>query len=989
MPPISPPKPYTKAPEDPRPSSPPMSSTSPARLFEKEPSGELGAPGPILPDRSMKARTPSQRHDKGREVPRFLVNPPGKNAVRPQQPGSFVRPIPEELSSTSITEILNMEDDAETSPKARMGLLWRLVSAYLPFDTSTILRHVASHLEFSLARSRFSYDPEALFIATAYSIRDRLLQFWNDTNQNFNATMTKRAYYLSIEYLMGRQLLNNLVNLDLLAEYRNALLQLGFPLEALLDQERDAALGNGGLGRLAACMLDSAATLNMPVWGYGLRYKYGMFRQEVRGGYQVELPDYMTTENPWLVERSDVQYEVMFYGSVTTPDASGRASWSSGQVIIATAHDFPIPGFGTYNCTNLRLWSSRPSKEFDLHAFNAGEYYKIVEQRQDAENLTSVLYPDDSTEGGRILRLKQQYFFVAASLADIVRRFKKQMGRNLDWDKFPEFNVLQLNDTHPSLAIPEFLRILLDIEKLPFERAFNILKNSFNYTCHTLLPEALERWPAQSLGELLPRHLQLIFLINHHHLDSCRSVLGATHPSIPHLSLVEEGVDKMVRMANLCVVGSSVVNGVARMHGELMKKHVFKHFASLEPSKFIHITNGFTQRRWLLLCNPHLAQTISECIGGDQWMSNLQDLDRIRAFADDKSFQELWFSSKLKAKKRLADWVARELKVTVDPERMMFDIMVKRIHEYKRQLMNILACIAYYLRIRSMTNDERSRLVPRAVFIGGKAAPGYYRAKLIIKLINSVQDVINADPVCSTYFTVVFIPNYCVSVAELVIPAADVSQHISTAGTEASGTSNMKFCLNGVLLLGTKDGASVEIAEKIGEENMFLFGLDSNQVETMRESFKTEKPVVLDKRLRIAISAIESGQFGPSEIFTNIIEDVKSGKDFYLVAADFAAYLDTLERVRSAYLDKSSWIRKTILTCAGMSMFSSDRMTQDYCDKIWNISPCPLPEPYYSEDSRLMISSVSSSMKHHSPLGSEKISHEAAAPPEELSGIGL
>ncbi|KAL0226979.1 hypothetical protein P9112_014303 [Eukaryota sp. TZLM1-RC] len=974
---LSPGKPYLRPHTEGQPGSPPMTFASPRKSLEKgvgaSPGVHLEAPGPILPSSEpnphFRALTPSERKESGRLVHHGLVSPPRSTSSIGR--GAFIRPMPQELESVSIAEILSMEQDAEKSPKARMGLLWKLVSAYIPNDQSSILRHIASHLEFSLARSRFSYDPGALFLATAYSVRDRLIQFWNDTAQHFNSSVTKRAYYLSIEYLMGRQLLNALVNLDVLGEYRAALLQLGFPLEYLCDEEKDAALGNGGLGRLAACMLDSAATLDLPVWGYGLRYKYGMFRQELNRGYQRELPDFwLTSDNPWLIERSDVQYEIQFYGSVSAEDAEHRASWAAGQTILACAHDFPIPGFGTYNTTNLRLWSSRPSKEFDLASFNAGEYYKIVEQRQDAEQLCSVLYPDDSSEPGRVLRLKQQYFFVAASIADIMRRFKKTVGPNPNFERFPDLNSIQLNDTHPSLAIPELLRVLMDIERLPFQKAFPIVQRCFNYTCHTLLPEALEKWPVRTLKELLPRHLQLIMLINHHHLENCRQVLGEAHASIPHLSLVEEDVDKMVRMANLCVVGSSTVNGVARMHGELMKRYVFKHFSLLDDSKFVSITNGFTQRRWLLLSNPHLAQVISDCLGSDEWMIKLEGLQKLRAFADDDNFQQMWRSAKLKAKKRFAEWMERELKVKVDPQEYMFDVMVKRIHEYKRQLMNVLAVISYYLKIRAMSSAERARLVKRCVLIGGKAAPGYYRAKVIIKLITAVQDVINADVECSKVLKLVFVPNYCVSVAEMIIPAADVSQHISTAGT--------------------RDGASVEIAEEIGEENVFFFGMSENDVEQTRASVGKGEPVHIDQRLKVAIAAIESGTFGNPDIFQDIIGDVKAGTDFYCVAADFSAYVDMLDQVRVAYKDQRSFTRRSILTAAGMSKFSSDRMTQDYASQIWKVRPERLPEPVYSEDSRLMVSStVPREVKSYiSPTTGEKIS-EASLPEQEPEfGIG-
>lgn len=752
----------------------------------------------------------------------------------------------------------------------------------------------------------------------------------------------KRVYYLSLEFLMGRSLMNAMLNMRLDGPFSEALRQLGIAMEEVVEEERDAALGNGGLGRLAACFMDSLATLEYPAWGYGIRYTYGIFQQQIRDGYQLEVPDYwLTLGNPWEVERLDVSYAVRFYGQVNkSKDSSGhlRYRWEGGELVEAVAYDVPIPGFNTNSTINIRLWSSKPMRHhtFDLNSFNEGNYQKSVEQQQRAEHITSVLYPNDNTMAGKELRLKQQYFFVSATLQDIVRRFKKSQR---PWNQFPDQVAIQLNDTHPTLGIPELMRVLVDIEGLSWDEAWDIVTRVYAFTNHTVLPEAQEKWPVSMISNLLPRHMQIIYDINLFFLQRVEARFPGDRARLARMSIIEESPYQQVRMAYLAVIGSHQVNGVAAIHSSLIASTIFKDFVDFYgTSKFCNVTNGITPRRWLHLANPALSALISEKLGGEHWLKQLDALETLKTFAEDPQFQLKWMEVKRQNKVRLAEYIRETCRLIVNPE-AMFDVQVKRIHEYKRQFMNILGVIHRYLTLKQ---DSRSLhgMIPRVVIFGGKAAPGYYIAKLVIKLITSVAEVVNADPQTNGLLQVVFIPDYNVSNAEIIIPASDISQHISTAGTEASGTSNMKFVLNGGLIVGTMDGANIEIAEAIGAENMFIFGAHAEQVEDIRHHQKYRKPA-LDAQLEAVLDAIRGGRFGDYETFAPLVETLTTGGDYYLISNDFGAYLQAQSRAEKEYQDHSLWARRSILAAASMGKFSSDRTIREYAENIWKVRPCP------------------------------------------------
>jgi len=641
---------------------------------------------------------------------------------------------------------------------------------------------------------------------------------------------------MSLEFLLGRLMQNSLVNVDLEEQYKTALMDIGYNLEEIYEQEVDPALGNGGLGRLAACFLDSLATLEVPAWGYGIRYDYGIFQQKIVDGNQVEIPDYwLMSGNPWEIERPDVLYHIRFYGHFNKYKDGGtdRANWEGGEVVMAMAYDIPIPGFNTFNTNNLRLWKSKPCNEFDFKSFNAGDYHGAIAERQKAEYITSVLYPNDSNEGGKELRLKQQYFFCSATMRDIIRRFKRT--HNNDWKMFPEKNQIQLNDTHPAISTIELLRILIDEEKLSWDLAWTTVYKTFAYTNHTVLPEALEKWSVNLLGRMLPRHLDLIYLINHFFLEKIRNKYPGDDARVMRMSLIEEGDHKKVRMAYLSIVCSHTVNGVAAIHSDLLKKTIFKEFDELFPGKILNMTNGVTPRRWIHCCNPGLSSLITDTIAPlDEWLGNLDSLRELAAYSDDPDFVERFIKVKVECKRRLQIWVKENTGIDI-PLEALYDVMVKRMHEYKRQLMNAFYIIHRYLTIKETpAHERRNRFVPRVVMIGGKAAPGYANAKAIIKLINYVANKVNNDSEVGDLLKVIFLPNYNVSNAQIIIPGSELSQHISTAGTEASGTSNMKFVMNGALIIGTMDGANVEIAEEIGQHNMFIFGADVNKVNHIR-----------------------------------------------------------------------------------------------------------------------------------------------------------
>ncbi|TPX34591.1 glycogen phosphorylase [Synchytrium microbalum] len=822
--------------------------------------------------------------------------------------------------------------------------LWRSLTVPEPTDTHTIQASFVRHATQTLARSSFNMDTFAAYQATAYSVRDRLIERWNRTQQHFTSKDPKRIYYLSLEFLLGRTFDSAILNLNMKDNYSGALKDLGFRVEDLIAEEVDAALGNGGLGRLAACYMDSLATLDLPAWGYGIRYTYGIFQQRIIDGYQVEFPDYwLNFGNPWEVERLDVSYDVRFRGYVNklqASDGSARYSWEGGEKVIAVAYDYPIPGFGTNNTINIRLWSAKPTREFDFASFNDGNYDKSVEEQKAAENITSVLYPNDNHMVGKILRLKQQYFFVCATLQDIIRRFKKS---HRPWSQFSDQVSIQLNDTHPTLSIVELQRILIDEEGLTWDEAWGIVTKTFSFTNHTVLPEALEKWAVPLLQDLLPRHLLIIYDINLYFLQSVEKVFPGDRDRLRRMSIIEEGHPQHVRMAFLAVVGSHTVNGVAALHSELIKTMIFSDFVEFFGNpRFTNVTNGITPRRWLHQANPKLSTLITNKLGGLHWLKHLDELSALKKYCDDPAFQKEWMDIKRFNKMRLAKTIKQTCGVDVSAD-ALFDIQCKRLHEYKRQFMNILSIIFRYQRLKAMTKSEIKNEVPRVHIFAGKSAPGYYIAKLVIKLINSVGDVVNKDTDTRDYLKVVFIPNYNVSIAEIMIPASDISQHISTAGTEASGTSNMKFVLNGGLILGTVDGANIEIGEEVGPDNIWLFGVLAHEVDDIRHA-QTYQLVEMDPSLKSVIQSIQHGDFGDSVIFEPLLATLTTGHDFYLISKDFESYLDAQKKVDLAFKDRTTWARKSINAAAAMGKFSADRSIQEYATRIWHAGPVTVPE---------------------------------------------
>lgn len=812
-------------------------------------------------------------------------------------------------------------------------------------DPEAIKRDIVHHAVETLCRGPNNLDKLAVYQAAALAVRDRLLEDWNLTEEMMKAKNPKRCYYLSMEFLIGRALDNALHCLKMKEAYRQGVQDLGFRLEDLLEQERDAALGNGGLGRLAACYMDATATLDYPTWGYGLRYQYGIFKQLInKEGYQTEMPDYWLDPNinPWEFPRNDVLYEVQFYGYVATKmndKGESRMSWEGGQKVQAMAYDVPIPGFGTQGCGNIRLWSSKSFNTFDFASFNEGDYDRSVADQKNAENLTSVLYPNDNHLVGKELRLRQEYFFVSASLQDIIHRFKRT---NAAWKDFPDKVAVQLNDTHPTLAIPELQRILIDVEGLDWDDAWDIVTRVFAFTNHTVLPEALERWSVPMMEHILPRHMQIVYDINLFFLQNVEKKHVGDRELLNRVSIIEESNPQQVRMAYLAVVGSHKVNGVAALHSDLVRSQLFPDFVRYYgPEKFMNITNGITPRRWLYQANPGLRDLITQTLGSERWVTDLNALKDLKAWADQAEFQERWMQVKAKNKQRLADWIKSHLNISVNPE-ALFDIQVKRIHEYKRQFMNILSVVYRYKNIKLLSDEERKELVPRVVIFGGKSAPGYYTAKMVIKLINTVAEVVNNDPSIHDLLKVVYIPDYNVSLAEIIVPASDLSQHISTAGTEASGTSNMKFVLNGGLILGTVDGANIEIRDEIGEENIFLFGTLADQVADVRHRQKYHG-VLIDPNLQVVLQAIQSGEFGESaSVFGPLINTLTYGGDYYLISADFEKYLDAHDQVETVYKDRQAWAKKSILCTAGMGFFSADRATREYAEKVWQLEQVPI-----------------------------------------------
>ncbi|ESW23291.1 hypothetical protein PHAVU_004G034400 [Phaseolus vulgaris] len=894
-------------------------------------------------------------------------------------------------------------------------------------DASSIASSIKYHAEFTPLFSTHNFDLPQAFFATAQSVHDALIINWNATYDYYEKLNVKQAYYLSMEFLQGRALLNAIGNLELTGAYAEALSKLGYKLENVAFQEPDAALGNGGLGRLASCFLDSLATLNYPAWGYGLRYKYGLFKQRItKEGQEEVAEDWLEMGSPWEIVRNDVSYPVKFYGKVVS-GSDGKKHWIGGEEIKAVAHDVPIPGYKTKTTINLRLWSTKAaSEEFDLYAFNAGRHNEASEALANAEKICYILYPGDESIEGKTLRLKQQYTLCSASLQDIIACFERRSGANLNWEEFPEKVAVQMNDTHPTLCIPELMRILIDVKGLSWKDAWNITQRTVAYTNHTVLPEALEKWSLDLMQKLLPRHIEIIEMIDEELIGTIIAEYGTADSDLlenklkemrilENVELPEEFADvlvkskettdipseepqsseqveeeeeeekkkdddndevegalaekkgtdessiedekeelpvpvpeppKLVRMANLCVVGGHAVNGVAEIHSEIVKDEVFNAFYKLWPEKFQNKTNGVTPRRWIKFCNPLLSKIITEWIGTEDWVLNTEKLAELRKFVENEDLQLQWREAKRSNKVKVAAFIREKTGYFVSPD-AMFDIQVKRIHEYKRQLMNILGIVYRYKKMKEMSPVERkANFVPRVCIFGGKAFATYVQAKRIVKFITDVGETVNHDPEIGDLLKVIFVPDYNVSVAEMLIPASELSQHISTAGMEASGTSNMKFAMNGCILIGTLDGANVEIREEVGADNFFLFGAEAPEIAGLRKE-RAEGKFVPDPRFEEVKEFVRSGVFG-SYNYDELIGSLEGNEgfgraDYFLVGKDFPSYIECQEKVDEAYRDQKKWTRMSILNTAGSYKFSSDRTIHEYAREIWNIEPAQLP----------------------------------------------
>ncbi|XP_036979543.1 glycogen phosphorylase, brain form isoform X1 [Acanthopagrus latus] len=813
-------------------------------------------------------------------------------------------------------------------------------------DVGELKRSFNRHLHFTLVKDRNVATPRDYYFALAHTVRDHLVGRWIRTQQYYYEKDPKRVYYLSLEFYMGRTLQNTMINLGLQNACDEAIYQLGLDMEELEEIEEDAGLGNGGLGRLAACFLDSMATLGLAAYGYGIRYEFGIFNQKISSGWQVEeADDWLRYGNPWEKARPEYMLPVQFYGRVEKTESGVK--WVNTQVVLAMPYDTPVPGYHNNTVNTMRLWSAKAPNDFSLQNFNVGDYIEAVLDRNLAENISRVLYPNDNFFEGKELRLKQEYFVVAATLQDIIRRFKSSKFGCRDpvrtcFNTFPDKVAIQLNDTHPALAIPELMRILVDIEKLDWDKAWDITCRTCAYTNHTVLPEALERWPVFMFEQLLPRHLLIIYDINQRHLDRIAAMFPGDTDRLRRMSLIEEGEPKRINMAHLCVVGSHAVNGVAQIHSDIVKSSVFKDFHDVDPHKFQNKTNGITPRRWLLLCNPGLADIIAERIG-DDFITDLHQLKKILEFVDNNELIRDVAKVKQENKLKFASFLQEQTQVKVNPD-SIFDVQVKRIHEYKRQLLTCLHAIVLYNRIKLEPNRE---FVPRTVMIGGKAAPGYHMAKLIIKLITSIGQVINNDPAVGDKLKVIFLENYRVSLAERVIPAADLSEQVSTAGTEASGTGNMKFMLNGALTIGTMDGATVEMAEEAGEENMFIFGMTVTDVEEVdRKGYNAREFYERLPELKLAVDQIQAGFFSPAEpeLFKDLIHMLLS-HDRFKVFADFEAYVRCQQRVSELYKNPTEWTKMVIRNIAASGKFSSDRTISQYAREIWGVEPSDVKIP--------------------------------------------
>ncbi|XP_024372040.1 alpha-glucan phosphorylase, H isozyme isoform X1 [Physcomitrium patens] len=862
-------------------------------------------------------------------------------------------------------------------------------------DPEGIVSRIKYHANYSSMFNPFKFELKQAYFAAAHSVRDCLIQRWNDTYKHFKTTNAKAVHYLSMEFLQGRALTNAIGNLELKSEYAQALRKLGHDLENVAEQEPDAALGNGGLGRLASCFLDSLATLNYPAWGYGLRYKYGLFHQEIdKDGQHEVVENWLEMGYPWEIARHDICYPIKFFGK--TFETSGGKEWIGGEDIEAVAYDVPIPGYQTKNTICLRLWSTKVSPQnFDLDAFNAGDYDKAAALRNNAQRICHVLYPGDATVEGKLLRLKQQYTLCSASIQDMIARYKEWSGTKVDWNKFSTKVAIQMNDTHPTLCIPELMRILMDVEGLSWDQAWGITRATVAYTNHTVLPEALEKWPMPILQTLLPRHAEIIERIDKEFIKSLakmergtkleemvarmrvlenverdegsKKALEKPNPAVvkPSVEPYEDvkakrdgtkkaSIDKktpvklevMVRMANLSVIAGNKVNGVAAIHSEILKNEVFRDFYKIWPGKFQNKTNGVTPRRWLAYCNPELSAVITKWLGSRDWVLHAELLAGLRKHTTNQDFLKEWRLAKYVRKQKLAGFIKERTGYVVNPN-SMFDIQIKRIHEYKRQLMNIMGVIHRYLKMKDMNPKERAvKYVPRVCIFGGKAFATYLQAKRIVKLIIDVAAVVNEDPDIGELLKVIFVPDYNVSAAEMLIPASDLSQHISTAGMEASGTSNMKFAMNGCVLIGTLDGANVEIRTEVGADNFFLFGATVDQIQGFRSERAAGKftPSKAFEDVKKFIRSGALGKYDYADMLESLEGDEGFGKaDYFLVGKDFPDYVECQERIDKAYRNQESWTKMSILNTAGSSKFSSDRTIHEYAKEIWGVKPSLVP----------------------------------------------
>ncbi|MBT8083709.1 MAG: glycogen/starch/alpha-glucan phosphorylase [Woeseia sp.] len=803
-------------------------------------------------------------------------------------------------------------------------------------DADALLQDFTHYFGRTLGRRTIRKNLPFIYQALAFSVRDRLMERWNKTNMARERSDSRRVCYLSLEFLMGRLLRNALLSLDIEDSAAEALNRLGLSLEDAYDREHDAGLGNGGLGRLAACFLDSCATLRLPVTGYGIRYRYGMFHQRIENGYQIEEPDPWLREGfPWEIERIELAQRVHFGGhseSYVDLDGHPRHRWVNTHDVLAVPYDIPIPGYQNDIVNTLRLWSASATDEFDLEEFNAGEYTDAVAAKNAAENITMVLYPNAATVGGQELRLRQQYFLVSASLQDMLRDWRFRHGEN--YEGLADKLCVQLNDTHPALAVPELMRLLLDTANMDWDEAWSVTRQTMAYTNHTLLPEALEVWPVSLFEKLLPRILEIVYEINARFISEISDRWPGDNERLRRMSLISSDAEPNVRMAYLSIIGSFSVNGVAALHSQLLQQGLFRDFAEMWPEKFNNKTNGVTQRRWLRACNPALARLITHKIG-DAWITDLNQLEQLAPLAEQQDFQQQWRGVRAENKLRLAKFVKSRTGIDLDPA-MIYDVQVKRIHEYKRQFLNLLHVVHLYDRIQ---RGEGDAITPRAVLIGGKAAPGYVMAKDIIKAINNVARVINADKRMKGHLQLIFIPDYNVSAMELICPAADLSEQISTAGKEASGTGNMKFMMNGAVTIGTLDGANVEIREAVGEDNFFLFGLTVDQIAMQRSHYDPQQIIAADDDFASVVKLLKSGHFNRFEpgIFDNVLLAMLNPHDPWMTAADFRGFVDAQQRASDAYSDSKRWTAMSIRNSAASGRFSTDRTMQNYNDDIWHL----------------------------------------------------